>query len=76
MCDDAIAIIDTGSQFIWIISLDARQGYHQVRVRRIDREKLAFFSPCGLKFTFKVMPFGPTNAPAFYSAMMKSMKDE
>ena len=28
-CDDAIAILDTGSQFIWIISLDARQGYHQ-----------------------------------------------
>ena len=22
------------------------------------------------------MPFGPTNAPAFYSAMMKNMKDE
>ena len=23
-CDDAIAIIDTGSQFIWVISLDTR----------------------------------------------------
>ena len=22
------------------------------------------------------MPFGPTNAPTFYSAMMKNMKDE
>ena len=22
------------------------------------------------------MPFGPTNAPVFYSAMMKNMKDE
>ena len=75
-CDDAIAIIDTGSQFIWIISLDARQGYHQVNVRLIDREKLAFFSPDGWKYTFKVMPFGPTNAPAFYSAMMRSFKEE
>ena len=27
-CDDDITIIDTGSQFIWVISLDARQGYH------------------------------------------------
>jgi len=75
-CDDAIAIIDTGSQYIWIISLDARQGYHQVTVRKIDREKLAFFSPDDWKYTFKVMPFGPTNAPVFYSAMMKNMKYE
>ncbi len=75
-CDDAIAILDTGFQFIWIISLDARQGYHQVRVRFVDREKLAFFGPDGYKYTFKVMPFGPTNAPGFYSAMMRNMKEE
>ena len=75
-CDDAITIIDTGSQYIWIISLDTRQGYHQVTVRKIDREKLAFFFPDGWKYMFKVIPFGPTNAPAFYSGMMKYMKDE
>ena len=45
-CDDAIAIIDTGSQFIWVISLDARQGYHQVTVSPV----LARFDP--LKPTF------------------------
>ena len=43
--DDAIAIIDTGSQCIWIISLDIRQGCHPVMVRRTDREKLVFFWP-------------------------------
>ena len=75
-CDDAIAIIDTGSQCTWIISLDARQGYHQITIRKIDWEKLTFFSPDGWKYTFKVMPFGPTNAPAFHSAMTKNMKDE
>ena len=47
-----------------------------MRVRRIDREKLAFFSPCGLKYTFKVVLFGPNNAPVFYMVMMKNMKDE
>ena len=46
-CDDAITIIDTGLQYLLIISLNARQGYHQVTVRKIDREKLAFFSPEG-----------------------------
>ena len=66
-CDDDITIIDTGSQFIWIISLDTWQGYEQVTIRKIDREKLAFFSPDRLKYTFKVMTFGPTNAPAFFS---------
>ena len=37
---------------------------------------MAFFSPDGWKYTFKVMTFGPTNAPAFYSFIMKNMKDE
>ena len=56
--------------------MDARQGYHQVAVRKIDREKLAFFAPDDLKYCFNVMPFGPTNAPPFYTAMMKNLKDE
>ena len=40
-CDDAIVILGSGSGHICIISLDARQGYHQVSVRKIDSEKLA-----------------------------------
>ena len=75
-CDAAIVILGCGADEIWIISLDARQGYHQVAVRKEDREKLAFFSPDDLKYCFNVMPFGPTNAPAFYTAMMKNFKDE
>ena len=42
----------------------------------VDREKLAFFGPDGYKYTFKIMPFRPTNAPGFYSPMMKHMKEE
>ena len=41
-CDDAITIFGDGTGKIWIISLDARQGYHQVLVSKFDREKLAF----------------------------------
>ena len=37
---------------------------------------MGLFSSDGWKYTFKVILFGPTNAPAFYSAMMKNMKDE
>jgi len=75
-CDDAIHIFQVGSCQIWVITVDARQGYHQVCVRAIDREKLAFFSPDDKKYCFKVMPFGPVNAPSFYSCMMGNFKKE
>jgi len=75
-CDDAISIMVVGANCIWIITVDARQGYHQVSVRKIDREKLAFFAPDYKKYTFKVMPFGPTNAPPFYTCMMHQLRDE
>ena len=49
-CDAAIVILGCGTDEIWIISLNARQGYHQIKVRKIDREKLAFFSPDDRKY--------------------------
>jgi len=41
-CDEAISIMVVGAHCVWIITVDARQGYHQVSMRRADREKLAF----------------------------------
>ena len=41
-CDDAIIILGNGVGSIWIISLDARQGYHHILVRQDDREKIVF----------------------------------
>jgi hypothetical protein len=75
-CDDAIDDFGDGFGRLWFISLDTRQGYHQIRVRILDQEKLAFFGPDGKKYTFKVMPFGPMNAPAVYTAMMRKLQDE
>ena len=66
-CDDAITILGCGAVLIWIISLDARQGYHQVAILASDMEKIAFFDPDDLKYCFTVMPFGPTNSPGFYT---------
>ncbi|MGH7955154.1 MAG: reverse transcriptase domain-containing protein [Gloeomargaritales cyanobacterium] len=57
------------------MSVDARQGFHQILVRDCDQEKLAFFAPDGKKYTFVVMPFGPMNGPATYTAMMTKLKD-
>jgi hypothetical protein len=75
-CDDAIDDFGDGFGRLWFIGLDTRQGYHQIRVRLIDHDKLAFFGPDGKKYTFKVMPIGPKNAPACYTAMMRIMQDE
>jgi hypothetical protein len=74
-CDDAIDDFGDGVGRLWFVSLDAYQGYHQIRVCFLDRDKLVFFGPDGKKYTFKVMLFGPTNAPAVYTAMMRIMQD-
>ena len=45
-CDDLVTNLGGGSPEIYIfISMDAFQGYHQVKVREKDKEKLAFFAP-------------------------------
>ena len=75
-CDDAIGSLNFGSGTIYIITVDARQGYHQVAVKASDKEKLAFFAPNNKKYTYTVMPFGPMNAPAFNTYMMQKFKDE
>ena len=37
---------------------------------------MAFFAPDNNKYAFTVMPFGPVNAPTFYTYMMGDLKDE
>ena len=73
-CDDAVNFIHSGGRFLYFITVDARQGYHQISVRRIDREKLGFFAPNNKKYCFNVMPFGPMNAPPFYTCVMTVLR--
>ena len=75
-CSDRIKNLGDLSRKLYFISLDARSGYHQIRVRECDQEKLAFFTPEEKKKCFVVMTFGPKNAPAFHTAMMKINHDE
>ena len=44
-CDMAVTIFQMGSSKMWIITVDAKQVYHHVMVRKYDIEKLAFFAP-------------------------------
>jgi hypothetical protein len=41
-------------------------GYHQLAVAPSSQEKLAFQGPNAIKWTYRVMPFGPTNGPATF----------
>ena len=75
-CIDAIENLGDASGRLYFISLDARQGFHQILVRLSDQEKLAFFAPDEKKHTFTVMPFGPRNGPATYTAMMHHLKEK
>ena len=45
---------------------DAPMGYNQLAVALASQEKLAFEGPDAIKWTYTIMPFGPTNGPATF----------
>ncbi len=52
--------------------LDLKNAYQQLRLRQRDEHKTAFRTRRGL-FEFLVVPFGLTNAPAFFSAFARAV---
>ena len=52
--------------------LDLRAGYHQILVAPEDVPKTAFRTRYG-SFEFRVLPFGLTNAPATFQALMNTV---
>ena len=70
-CDDTIYMIGGGFNEIRIIGLDARQGYHQVKVKKSDKDKIAFFSTNNKNYCFNFIPFIPTNKSPFNIAVIK-----
>jgi hypothetical protein len=70
-CDMAVGIAFGLSKFLWMY--DATMGYHQLLVSPETQEKLAFQGPDAIKWTYMVMPFGPTNGPATFIQMIHDL---
>ena len=50
--------------------MDKRSGFWQVDLTQAAQELLAFVTPKGRDFRWKVMPFGVANAPALFQELM------
>ena len=53
----------------YISTIDIKSGYWHIPIRPIDQCKTAFVFNNEL-YEWKVMPFGPTNAPAYFQKVM------
>ncbi|KAF9758216.1 Retrovirus-related Pol polyprotein from transposon, partial [Nosema granulosis] len=70
--DETVEQLQTARIFT---TLDLKSGYHQVQVRKEDRDKTAFFTREGV-YRWKCMPFGLINASfTFQRVMNRSFKE-
>jgi hypothetical protein len=60
------AVFNKFGQGSWMWMSDASMGYHQLAIAPDSQEKLAFQGVDAIKWTYTVMPFGPTNGPATF----------
>ncbi len=60
----------------WLWLFYAPLGYHQLAVAESSQEKLAFQGPNAIKWTYTVMPFGPTNGPATFISFIHDVDSQ
>jgi hypothetical protein len=72
-CDGAV-MYGFGEATFFIL-LDAYSGYHQVKLSEASAIKTAFSAPHGRKYCWVVMPFGLSNCPVVFIAMMHNLQE-
>jgi hypothetical protein len=73
-CDSAVFNKFGNGRWLWLF--DAPSGYHQLAVAESSQEKLAFQGPNAIKWTYMVMPFGPTNEPATFISFIQDVHSQ
>jgi hypothetical protein len=73
-CDSAVFNKFGNGRWLWLF--DAPSGYHQLAVAESSQEKLAFQGPDAIKWTYTVMPFGPTNGPATFISFIHDVDSQ
>jgi hypothetical protein len=63
-CDLAINEEFSLGMFLWL--LDTPMGYHKFAIALASQEKLDLQGPNAIKWTYTIMPFGPTKRPATF----------
>ncbi len=70
-CDCAVNLSFGIALFFWLF--DAPTGYHQLAILTESQEILAIQGTDAIKWTYTVMPFGPTNGPATFIQMIHDL---
>ncbi len=71
-CESAVMHAFGRAILYWLFN--AIMGYHQMAVSTNSQEKLAFQGPDTIKWTYTVMPFGPTNGPATFIQVIHDLE--
>jgi hypothetical protein len=65
-------LLDSFQGAKYFSTIDLRKGFHQFEIEEEDKHKLGFITKNGV-WEYNRMPFGVTNGPTFFSAVMQSI---